>query len=175
MIDSPSSQGRTEGTRPSNAIGVSVAVILWAGIAILALTPFLIPWLAVAGTVCDTGVQSGVPNTSGSCPRTVIPARGPSSALVRVNVATPGPGWIEGGYFFMRATTPDHRVVLEQRLETAVGEVYLQPGTYELTVYGRSCGGNCGFLDPPSFECTYPITLDANDLVSIDYNWAACT
>jgi hypothetical protein len=132
----------------------------------------------------------------GECPPTVIPPQESDSGLVRVEVANADPGWIEGGYFYMRATSPDDQVVLEQPLEfqfgewespaasgevrpppTASGEAYLAPGSYELTIYGRNCNGNCGQLSPPSLECTLPITVTANDQLTIEYDWSvpSCT
>jgi hypothetical protein len=137
------------------------------------------------GVVCYYADDPDDTYTSGNCPPTVIAPQRSDSAKVTVEVVNGYPGWIEGGYFFVRATSPDGQVVLEKRLDTvtdeadppprwATGEEYLPPGSYEFTVYGRSCDANCGFLDPASYVCAFPITAAANEQLTIDYDWNDC-
>jgi hypothetical protein len=146
------------------------------------------PVSSVAGTICDLGDPPMVPfhRFLGDCPPTISPARQPGSAELTVALVTDPPAWIEGGYFFMRATTADHRVAVHQRLTyewedpvgplrpPASGVAYLPAGFYLVTVYGRSCGGNCGILDPPSYACDFPIRVAAGEAVAIEYDWRAC-
>ena len=148
---------------------------------------------SMPATVCLTFEADGS-HAEGACPPTVIPPQRSDSARITVEVAHADPGWIEGGFFFMRATSLDAEVVLEQPLEfrfsgaegpaasgvqppppTARGEAYLPPGSYELTVYGRGCNANCGLaLGPPNYICEFPITVAANQHVTIEYDWNVC-
>jgi hypothetical protein len=146
---------------------------------------------AMGGVVCL--VDPGGSNAEGPCPPTVIPPERPDSATVTVTVNAQ-PSGMEGGHFFMRATSADGQVVAEQRLEfrrdepaepaasgvqppppTATGEAYLPAGPYEFTVYGRNCSASCDFLMPPDDFCVFPIILAANQHLTIDYDGSDCT
>jgi hypothetical protein len=168
---------------------VLVLVVLAASvvIAVNGLGPFGSP------VVCLTEGPDGN-YVLGNCPPTVIPPQESDSATLTIEVPNAFPGWIEGGYFYMRATTADGQVVMNQQMDyrwegsggpaasgvqpplpTAFGEAHLPPGSYSVTFYGRSCGGFCGFLDPPSFECTFSITVAANERIQADYDWSVPT
>jgi hypothetical protein len=131
------------------------------------------------------------------CPPMVIPARQPNSAHLTVEAPNADPGWFHGGFFYMRATTREGQIVLDQRLTLhwdedagpaasnfqpppswATGEAYLAPGTYELTFYARSCqdglynsDGTCQVVNPPEHECGIPITVEPNEEIAIGYDW----
>jgi hypothetical protein len=92
----------------------------------------------------------------------------------------------------MRAVSSDNQVVLHQSLGLrgigldpplesggppvmlATGNVYLAPGAYEFSIYSRTCRETCRFLLPPEYACTSSITVEANESLRIDYNWATC-
>ena len=170
------------------SIGLLGATVVLLGGIVMAVGPDP----SMSGTVCFTE-EPDESWTQGACPPAVVPPQRSDSAVITVEVVHGDPGWIEGGFFFMRANSPDGQVVLEQRLEfrfdeaagpaasgeqppppTATGEAYLPPGDYAFTVYGRSCDGNCGFLDPPSHVCDYSITVAANQQLTIEYHWNIC-
>ena len=127
MTASVTTSERRFGKRLIGAVAL-LALFGVAGAAI-AFAPVVLPGISVWGTVCDTGGQDYAAYAPGTCPRTVIPARHGNSALLTIEVESPRPEWIEGGYFFARATSSDHRIELEQRMESLSLDAYLPPGT----------------------------------------------
>ena len=158
--------------RRPTLIESALALVLVATVVVLAflfLGPTVEPF--PSDVVCFSVSEPDSPYLQAACPPAVIPTQESDSAVISVELVSESPGWIEGGYFFMRATAMDDEVVLEQKLESADGTAFLPPGRYEFTVYGRSCDGNCGYLDPPSSECTTPISVAANEKLTIAYDW----
>ncbi len=96
--------------------------------------------------------------------------------LRRVGAATP----IEGAISFVRVRGPSF-MRHDGRFDNQDFEVsYRVPaaGTVTLTSFQRTCGGNCGFLDPPSERCTREIEVGDDEVVraSITVDFArGCT
>ena len=98
-----------------------------------------------------------------------------SSATLRMDRLHDGGGPIgeEGSVSFARITNADGDVVLEEGFDApyqgdAYGypealEVELEPGSYTLTSYQRSCSGSCEALDPPAddYECKSELTAES--------------
>jgi hypothetical protein len=76
---------------------------------------------------------------------------------------------IEGQVAFVRAVANSGVVVLEQTFEWPHAEHQLPVGTYQVTVYLRTCDGNCGNLDEPTLSCTADIFVEPGDIASIEY------
>ena len=103
-----------------------VLVVGVVGVAFLFLGPTVGPF--PSDVVCFSVSAPDSPYLQAACPPAVIPTQEPDSAVITVHLVSGSPGWIEGGFFFMRATAMDDEVVLEQKLESASGTAFLPPG-----------------------------------------------
>jgi hypothetical protein len=75
--------------------------------------------------------------------------------------------YIEGSYSYVRVEQ-DEKTVVQVRLKgrkTLETTVLLEPGSYRLVSFQRPCDGNCGYLDPPTDECSRGIEAKAGGLV----------
>jgi hypothetical protein len=75
--------------------------------------------------------------------------------------------YIEGSYSYVRVEQ-DEKKVVQVRLKgrkTLETTVRLEPGSYRLVSFQRPCDGNCGYLDPPTDECSGGIEAKAGGLV----------
>jgi hypothetical protein len=87
-----------------------------------------------------------------------------------VEVHVPGsPVPIEGEFSYVRVSAvANGSVVAERRLD---GDhplrLRLDAGRYSLSVWHRTCDGNCGLLDPPSDRCEKTLEVPANDEVRV--------
>jgi hypothetical protein len=45
--------------------------------------------------------------------------------------------------------------------QASTGSLRLDPGRYTLKSWQRPCDGNCGYLDPPTDECSAPVEIAA--------------
>lgn len=104
-----------------------------------------------------------------------------TSAILRVDRLHDGGGPIgeEGSVSFARITNADVDVVLEEGFDAPdhgngqtygypeALEVELEPGSYTITSYQRSCSGSCEVLDPPAenYECEAELTAEAGSEV----------
>ena len=65
---------------------------------------------------------------------------------------------LEGSISYVRVTGEDGSVEFDAELSpgstTRVLDAFLDPGTYRLESYQRPCDANCGFLDPPTDQCS---------------------
>ena len=68
-------------------------------------------------------------------------------------IAKGSPLPIEGAYAYIRVEQPDGSKVMERRLKGSA-TVELAAGRYRLLSWQRTCDGNCGYLDPPSDQCS---------------------
>jgi hypothetical protein len=76
---------------------------------------------------------------------------------------------IEGQVAFVRAVANSGAVVLEQTFEWPRAEHQLPVGTYQVTVYLRTCDANCDYLDEPTLSCTADIFVEPGDIATIEY------
>lgn len=78
-----------------------------------------------------------------------------------------GAVYIEGSYSYVRLEQGEKNVV-QVRLKggkTPETTLRLDPGSYRLVSYQRPCDGNCGYLDPPTDQCSREIEAKAGALV----------
>ena len=96
---------------------------------------------------------------------------GAAELLVQQIVNRGGPIPIEGAYSYVRIEDAGGHKVTEQRLPRQ-GEttIRLDPGSYRLVSYQRTCDGNCGNLDPPSDSCSGGFTASDNSSLSANVN-----
>jgi hypothetical protein len=75
--------------------------------------------------------------------------------------------YIEGSYSYVRVEQGEKNVVQVRLKGTKTPEttLRLEPGSYRLVSFQRPCDGNCGFLDPPTDECSREIEAKADGLV----------
>jgi hypothetical protein len=86
-----------------------------------------------------------------------------------VEMTVPGsPIPIEGEFSYVRVSGEDGGSVVERRLD---GEhelrLSLDAGRYTLSVWHRTCDGNCGLLDPPSDRCEEALVLSPQEVVLV--------
>ena len=75
--------------------------------------------------------------------------------------------YIEGSYSYVRVEQGEKNVV-QTRLrggKTPETTLRLDPGSYRLVSFQRPCDGNCGYLDPPTDQCSRGIEAKAGALV----------
>ena len=96
---------------------------------------------------------------------------GATKLLVQQIVNRGGPIPIEGSYSYVRIEDADGHKVSEERLSSH-GEttIRLDPGSYTLVSYQRTCDGNCGSLDPPSDSCSGGFTASGESSLSANVN-----
>jgi hypothetical protein len=86
-----------------------------------------------------------------------------------VNHGSPIP--IEGSYSYVRIEDGDGHKVTEERLSShGDAAIQLDPGSYRLVSYQRTCDGNCGNLDPPSDSCSGGFTASSQGSLSANVN-----
>jgi hypothetical protein len=93
----------------------------------------------------------------------------PTGELRIVEMHVPGaPFPIEGEFSYVRAEGDDGAPAVERRLdqEGTLG-LRLAAGRYTLSVWHRTCDGNCGLLDPPSDRCEQTLDLPAGEVVKL--------
>jgi hypothetical protein len=80
---------------------------------------------------------------------------GSAKLLVQQTIDRNGPTPIEGAYSYVRIENSSGGKVTEQRLPSdGTASIPLDPGSYTLISYQRTCDGNCGNLDPASDTCS---------------------
>ncbi len=86
-----------------------------------------------------------------------------STGLVIVEqVQTGGPYYIEGAKSYVSAEPEgggDGREVELSTGRTATGSLRLDAGRYTFKSWQRPCEGNCGYLDPPTDQCSAPVEV----------------
>ena len=94
---------------------------------------------------------------------------GPHAARLAVRqVREPGPVPIEGAYSYARVERGG-RTIVQARLSEAViprAAIRLDPGSYRLVSFQRTCDGNCHVLDPPSDQCRRAFSVRADETVT---------
>src|SRR5919199_3549405 len=92
----------------------------------------------------------------------------PTGELRIVEVHVPGaPFPIEGEFSYVRAAGEDGAAA-EGRLDSeGTIRLRLAAGRYTLSVWHRTCDGNCGLLDPPSDRCEQTLDLAADEVVKL--------
>lgn len=79
----------------------------------------------------------------------------PAALRIEQSLDSSGGIPIEGEYSYARIESPSGAKISEERLpEDGRVTIHLSPGTYRLLSYQRICNGNCGYLEPPSEECS---------------------
>ena len=89
-------------------------------------------------------------------------ADGPTGLLVVQQVRVGDELYIEGSKSYVSAEPEDGGEAEELELpQTAkpTGSLRLEPGAYTLKSWQRPCAGNCGYLDPPTDECSGPVSI----------------
>ena len=82
--------------------------------------------------------------------------------------------YIEGAKSYVSAEPENGSDTKEAELSYAdrasTGSLRLDPGRYTLKSWQRPCDGNCGYLDPPTDECSAPVevTSGADTRVKIE-------
>jgi hypothetical protein len=116
--------------------------------------------------VALTASPLGTTGCGGAPPR---PAGEQPGELRIVETKVPGsPIPIEGEFSYVRVSGEDRDSVAERRLD---GErelrLSLGAGRYTLSVWHRTCDGNCGFLDPPSDRCEEALVLSPQEVLRV--------
>jgi hypothetical protein len=95
-------------------------------------------------------------------------AEQPSGELRIVEVHVPGaPFPIEGEFSYVRVEGDDGAPA-ERRLDPdSPLRLRLAAGHYTLSVWHRTCDGNCGLLDPPSDRCEETLDLAADEVLKL--------
>jgi hypothetical protein len=95
-------------------------------------------------------------------------AEQPSGELRIAEVHVPGaPFPIEGEFSYVRAEGGDGAPA-ERRLDPdGTLRLRLAAGRYALSVWHRTCDGNCELLDPPSDRCEQTLDLAADEVVQL--------
>lgn len=70
------------------------------------------------------------------------------------------PRYIEGSLSFLRLEDLDGTVVFEGRWRGTYLQQQVEPGSYVLRHWLRSCSGNCGELHAPSDRCSREVRVD---------------
>lgn len=80
---------------------------------------------------------------------------------------------IEGAVLFVRSVDADGTLILDRIVKAPESTIEVPSGTQTLVAYYRTCGGNCGLLDPPQDFCSveadverggsYRLTVDVQD------------
>src|ERR1043165_5380319 len=99
-------------------------------------------------------VAAVMPLTAAGCGGTKVPTAhsGAGRLLVTQIIDRTGPMPIEGASSYLRIEKEGAEIV-DERLQTDRTTIRLEPGTYQLISYQRTCDGNCGYLDQPSDRC----------------------
>jgi hypothetical protein len=102
---------------------------------------------------------------------------GASKLFVEQTVDRSGPLPIEGAYSYVRIEDRSGGKVTEQRVQSdKKAEISLNPGSYTLISYQRTCDGNCGTLDPASDSCSSAFTADGSLVARIRVTYGSgCT
>jgi hypothetical protein len=96
-----------------------------------------------------------------ACGGTHHSAKGPAKLIVAQTVIFSGAVPIEGAYSYVRIEDQSGHKATEQRVQSERNVVIpLDPGSYRLVSYQRTCDGNCGSLDPASDSCSSGFTAD---------------
>jgi hypothetical protein len=93
----------------------------------------------------------------------------PSGELRIVEVHVPGaPFPIEGEFAYVRVAGDDGAPPAERRLDSDRPlRLRLAADRYTLSVWHRTCDGNCGLLDPPSDRCEQTLDLSADEVLKL--------
>lgn len=119
------------------------------------------------------------PMPSSPVPASQIPTAPPSSAstlgsaTLVVTQAFIGEGfYTEGAFAYVELLDASGAVIerletSEYRLEQELARFVIDPGSYELRSYVRSCNGACQALDSPSAACVATIEMKSGDEVTV--------
>jgi hypothetical protein len=80
------------------------------------------------------------------------------------NGRTPG---IEGSVLFVRMVSDVGATVLDRPFDWPTDQQRISPGRYALTVYWRTCSGNCGHLDPENRFCEQNVSVSAGGRIRV--------
>jgi len=92
---------------------------------------------------------------------------GSNAAVVRIEGVRVGDAIpVEGSYSYVRVEQGGHKVVqVRLRGPNESATIRLDPGSYRLVSFQRTCGGNCNLLDAPGDFCHRDISLEPRDVV----------
>jgi hypothetical protein len=98
-------------------------------------------------------------------------AAGPRTGELRIREQTePGRGlYVEGSIQFVSVRRAhDLRLVVTRRFRAGrTSRLRLAPGRYRVASWTRVCGGNCGFLEPPTFKCAAGVRIRRGARVTV--------
>lgn len=122
----------------------------------------LLALILVSCAACThRGTTVGGPGVYGKPPQ--------GAANVKITQLTVGDVFpTEGSVTFVQLTTPAGATLLTKQLPSSQKlTLPLNPGTYRLVTWQRTCDANCGNLDPPSDRCARPITVTPNQQLNV--------
>lgn len=132
---------------------------------VLAAGVLVVAWLAVAlgliprymdGTWLDPTAANTVPFVLFDT--ATIETEGSEDAIL--------PG-VEGSVLFARLVDENGATVLDRPFEWPSDRQPIPPGSYALTVYWRTCVGNCGRLDGESAFCEQDVIVPAGGRIHV--------
>ena len=132
---------------------------------VLAAGVLVVAWLAVAlgliprymdGTWLDPTAANTVPFVLFDT--ATIETEGSEDAIL--------PG-VEGSVLFARLVDQDGATVLDRPFEWPSDRQPIPPGQYSLTVYWRTCVGNCGRLDHESPFCQHDVSVPTGERIHV--------
>jgi hypothetical protein len=77
------------------------------------------------------------------------------------------PPGVEGAVLFVRMVDDDSMTVLDRPFDWPSDAQRISPGRYDLTVYWRTCSGNCGQLDGEDRFCERDIAVAAGGRIRV--------
>ena len=76
--------------------------------------------------------------------------------------------YVEGSIWHLRVVGSAGDAVLDQDLKTDHVSLQVTVGRVRLESYERPCDGNCGYLDPPTDNCSGSVTAEAGATVKVN-------
>jgi hypothetical protein len=75
--------------------------------------------------------------------------------------------YVEGSIWHLRVVGSAGDAVLDRDLKNDRVSLKIPAGRYRLESYERPCDGNCGYLDPPTDNCSGIVTAEAGATVTV--------
>jgi hypothetical protein len=137
-------------TRRRIVLAAGVPVIAWLGVALGLIPRFM------GGELLDPTAANTVPFVLFDT--ATIETEGSEDAIL--------PG-VEGSVLFARLVHQNGATVLDRPFEWPSDKQAIPPGRYALTVYWRTCVGNCGRLDGESPFCKQDVSVPAGGRIHV--------
>jgi len=96
------------------------------------------------------------------------PSNGVDASLQVEHVLDSSAGvYAEGSIWHLRVVSSGGDAVLDRDLKDDRVSLQIPAGRYRLESYERPCDGNCGYLDPPTDNCSGSVTAEAGATVKV--------